>query len=93
MTDPFPKSKWAQASDSAMHSANSGFAITPSDESELAIIPRAVYIGGAGDLVVKLIDDEDAITFVGIQAGSLMPIRPKQILDTDTTATAILGIY
>jgi hypothetical protein len=92
MTDPFPKSKWAQASDSAMHSANSGFAITPSDESELAIIPRAVYIGGAGDLVVKLIDDEDAITFAGIQAGSLLPIRPKQVLE-DTTATNIIAIF
>lgn len=69
-----------------------GVAITPNDATELAEIPRGLYIGGAGNLVVVLAGDTASVTFTGIPAGTFLSIRPRKILATSTTATAILAL-
>lgn len=74
------------------------FAVTPSDTASIAgpnsedNIPRGVYVGGAGDLAIKCGDD-DAVTLVGVVAGSLLPIRPTRIMAANTTATNIVAVY
>lgn len=78
--------------DSVMASGRKGFAITPHDSTELALTPKAVWVGGAGNLVVRLVDDSADITISGIAAGTLLPIRPK-LVKTTSTATLILGLY
>lgn len=78
--------------DSVMASGRKGFAITPNDSTELALTPKAVWVGGAGNLVVRLIDDSADITISGIAAGTLLPIRPK-LVKTTSTATALIGLY
>ena len=78
--------------DSVMASGRKGFAITPNDSTELALTPKALWIGGAGTVVVRLVDDSADITFSGVAAGTLLPIRPK-LVKTTSTATAILGLY
>jgi hypothetical protein len=65
-------------------------AVTPSDT---VVQPfRAVYVGGAGNLAVIGLDDTAAVTFTGVVAGTLLPIRVSKILATGTTATAIVGL-
>lgn len=78
--------------DSVMASARKGFAITPHDSTELALTPKAVWVGGAGNLVVRLVDDSSDITISGVAAGTLLPIRPK-LVKTTTTATLLIGLY
>lgn len=78
--------------DSVMASGRKGFAITPNDSTELALTPKAVWVGGAGNLVVRLIDDSADITISGIAAGTLLPIRPK-LVKTTSTATLLIGLY
>jgi hypothetical protein len=78
--------------DSVMSSARKGFAITPHDTTEIALTPKAVWVGGAGNLVVRLEDDSSDITISGIAAGTLLPIRPK-LIKTTSTATLIIGLY
>lgn len=78
--------------DSVMASGRKGFAITPNDSTELALTPKAVWVGGAGNLVVRLIDDSGDITISGIAAGTLLPIRPK-LVKTTSTATLLIGLY
>ena len=78
--------------DSVMASGRKGFAITPHDSTELALTPKAVWVGGAGNLVVRLVDDSADITISGVAAGTLLPIRPK-LVKTTSTATLILGLY
>jgi len=73
--------------------ARNAYAITPSDSVELPFIPRGVYVGGAGNIAVKLMDDADAVTLVGCVAGSIIPIRPKSIMATNTTATNLVALY
>lgn len=78
--------------DSVMSSGRKGFAITPHDTTELALTPKALWIGGAGTVVVRLADDSADITLSGVAAGTLLPIRPK-LVKTTSTCTGIVGIY
>ena len=78
--------------DSVMSSARDAFAITPHDTTELTLTPKAVYVGGAGNLVVRLVDDTVDVTFSNVPAGTLLPIRPK-LVKTTSTCTSILGLY
>lgn len=68
--------------------ASDAFAITPSD----ATTQRAasLWVGAAGNVAVKT-EDGTTLTFVGAQAGSIIPVKTLQVLSTGTTATSILG--
>lgn len=67
-------------------------AITPHDSTDLSVVTRAVYVGGAGN-VVAVRKDGTAVTFVGVTAGSVLPIRVSRINSTNTTATNIVGLW
>ena len=73
--------------------ANNGVAITPDDATDLATIPRGLWIGGAGDLAVILKGDTVAVTLVGVPAGTLLPIRAARVKVTGTTATSIVALW
>ena len=67
-------------------------AITPDDDNDLTYATRAIYIGGDGDLAVVMQGDDTAVTFSGLVAGTILPIRVARVLDTNTSASAILGL-
>lgn len=73
--------------------AGSGAAVTPDDNANLAQTARALYVGGAGNLAVILDRDTSAITFLSVAAGTLLPIRARRVMSTNTTATSILALY
>lgn len=78
MSDPSdPSTRWA--------------AIAPSDSTQI-VPPRAIYVGGTGDIVATGVDGVDA-TFKAVPQGTVLPIRPKLIKATGTTATLIIGFY
>lgn len=64
--------------------------VTPDDDSDLAALPQALWIGGVGDLVVKMPSGD--VTFEAVAAGTLLPIRPIRVLEA-TTATLIVALY
>lgn len=67
------------------------FAITPDDATLLAEATRALYVGGAGNVSVLPVGQSTSVTLVGVQAGSVLPIRVARVNDTGTTATSIVG--
>lgn len=69
-----------------------GFTVTPSDDDALTVLPRALYVSGAGNVVVKMFKGT-TLTFIGVPAGTFLPLRVTQVLSTGTTATGILGLY
>ena len=71
--------------------AESVESVTPHDTTELTIVSRALYVGVAGDVAVLMSDDTTS-TFVGVLAGSILPIRVKRVNATGTTATSILSL-
>lgn len=68
-------------------------AITKSDDAADDIpLTRAVYVGGAGN-VVAVDADGTATTFTAVAAGTTLNIRVCRINSTNTTATAMVAIY
>jgi ethanolamine utilization microcompartment shell protein EutS len=65
--------------------------ITPSNTANLAGSPRAIWVGGAGDVAVEMIDGSTGV-LAGILAGTLMPVRVRKVLATGTTATGLVGL-
>lgn len=74
------------------YAANTGISVTPSDSTDLSIgFSRAIFVGGAGNLAVTMIDGT-ALTFTGVVAGSILPIAVTRIKSTGTTATNIVAL-
>ena len=73
--------------------ARNAEAITPDDAIDLSQPTRALYVGGAGDVDVILVDDSTAVTFKAVPAGTLLPVQAIRVKATLTTAVDIVGIY
>ena len=71
--------------------ARGGFSITPADGADLAVYARGIYIGTAGDLKVDTVEG-DTLTFVGAQAGGVIPVVAKRVYSTGTTAGNLVGL-
>lgn len=54
---------------------------------------KAIRVGIAGHLVVKLSKDASPVTFNNVQAGELLFIRADTIIDAGTTADNIIGLW
>lgn len=70
------------------NTAYDGFAVTPG----AGALPRVIgglYVGGAGDVVVTTVAGT-SLTFVGAQAGSILPIKATHVT-AGTTATNLIG--
>jgi hypothetical protein len=79
-------------------------AVTPSDTVDIAYPgdataapntakwPCVLYVGGAGDVKVKTASG-DEVTFVGIAAGTFMPVNVVRVFSTGTSATNILALW
>lgn len=51
-----------------------------------------LYVGNTGNLRVLTSSGAD-LTFVGIPAGSFVPVQVKRVFATDTTATDIIALW
>lgn len=67
-------------------------AVTPSDTVNLPAGAIGLYVGGAGNVAAVGVDDA-ALTFTAVPVGTFMPIGPKRVNSTNTTATLILALY
>jgi hypothetical protein len=67
-------------------------AIVPSDSEDLPQVTRALYVGGAGDVALRMAGGE-LVTLANLQAGSLVPLRVARVLATGTSATGLVGLW
>lgn len=72
---------------------NNYAAITPHDTNDGPFDDPfdAVYIGGAGNIVVVR-EDDVAVTFVGLSAGIILRVRGIRVNSTNTTATNLVAL-
>ena len=67
------------------------FNVTPNDGADLTQIPRVLYIGTGGTLVVR---DKAGVDVTYSPAdNSYILISAIRVLSTGTTATGIIGVY
>jgi poly(3-hydroxybutyrate) depolymerase len=88
MTDPF-KSHARSLTSPPEHAV----AILPDDAGTLDVVTRALYVGTAGDLRVRMAGGGAAVTLVNVAAGSLLPIRVDRVYATGTSAGGLLGFW
>ncbi len=76
------------------------FAITKSDTADQLTSGIAkqsnasqVYVGTTGNVAVICAEDSSAVTFVGVPAGTILPVLVTRVMSTNTTATNMVGIY
>lgn len=72
--------------------ADDAVAVVPSDTQDLVHVSRALYVGGSGNVAVTMRNGQQ-VTFAGVAAGSLLPIRVRRVRATGTTATSILSLF
>lgn len=71
----------------------SGFAaITPHDSTDLTYVTRGIFVGGAGN-VVAVDEQNNAVTFTGVTAGTILPIRVRRVNSTNTSASALVALW
>ena len=70
----------------------SAASVTPHNTNELSYVTRAVYVGATGNVAVTMQDGGD-VTFVGVPAGTTIPIRVTIVKATGTTATSIIALW
>lgn len=71
----------------------SASAVTPSDGTPLANNCRGLYIGGVGNVSVKLGNDSTAVAFSNVPAGTILPGNYTYVMATGTTATSIVALF
>lgn len=71
--------------------ARYGVAVTPNDNTDLAVTSRAIWVGGAGAISLTT-EGGDTVLISGIPAGTLLPIAANRIRATGTTATLIVAL-
>lgn len=54
--------------------------------------PSVIYVGGPGNVKVTTAQGDET-TFVGLQAGGVIPVQVIRVWNTGTTATNLLRIY
>lgn len=65
--------------------------VTPSDSENFAELPKGIFVGSAGLVSAVGADDQPASFFV--TEGQTVPIRPKRVNETGTTATGIVALF
>ncbi len=80
----YPTSLTAPARDAAP--------VSPDDAADLAVLPRALFVGQAGDVSARLAGGQ-SVVFRNVQAGSVLPVRAARVNATGTTAADILALW
>lgn len=66
--------------------------VTPSDTVDLVQPSRAIWVGVGGDISVEMVDGGTQV-FVGVVAGSLLPLQVTRVNLTSTTATDMVSVF
>ena len=87
MADPF-----INVADAPSAPATRLVAVTPHDTNPLPDLPKALYVGGGGTIVLAGAVGGDA-TLTNVPAGTILPIRARFVRATGTTAQAIVALH
>jgi len=73
--------------------ATRAVAVTPHDTNAIADLPKGLYVGGAGNITMRGVNDTADRVWAGVPAGTVLPFRAQYVRATGTTATFILALY
>lgn len=85
--DPF-----RDTADTSLGSARAPYTVVPHDGDELSIIPKALYVGTGGTVVVRGVAGDADVVFRNVASGQVLDVRPRFVRATGTTATDIVAL-
>jgi hypothetical protein len=65
-------------------------AVVTSDSDVFFPPALGLYIGGAGNVAVRMYGNQQVLTYVGVPVGTTLPIVVDKVMATNTTATNIV---
>jgi len=86
MADPF-----SSYADSLVSSARAPYAVVPHDANELPIVPKSLYIGTGGTVVLRGVDGAADVTYKNVASGDRIYVRASHVRATGTTAQDIVA--
>ncbi len=87
-----PSTDFSSTTDSLIAPARRCYAIQPDDAATLPILPKALFIGTGGNLVVRAVDSNDDVLFANVPSGAILDIRAIAVRATGTTAADLVGL-
>lgn len=87
-----PVDSFSSFVDSPIAPASRCFSVVPSDDAELAVVTKALYVGSGGDVVLRAVDAVADVTFRNVSAGSTLDVRVRAVRAAGTTAADIVGL-
>lgn len=84
--------RYAALADDVRSPARRPFAILPSDTVELADLPKAIYVGTAGNVTLRGADAGADVLFKAVPAGTILDVRARFVRATGTTAADLVGL-
>jgi hypothetical protein len=76
----------------AVDPARNAFSITPHDTDELTMLPRAIYVGTGGTLVLRAVGAASDVVLRNLASGQVIDIRANFVRATGTTAADLVGL-
>ena len=67
-------------------------AITPSDTVDLPRVTGGILVGSTGN-VAAVMQNNVAVTFTALAAGTYLPIAARRVNAAGTTATGLVALY
>ncbi|WP_375427117.1 hypothetical protein [uncultured Sphingomonas sp.] len=68
------------------------FAVAPHDVDPLPILPKALYVGTAGDVTLRGVAASADVVFRNCAAGQILDVRASHVRATGTTAADIVAL-
>jgi hypothetical protein len=87
-----PADQFDTAADSLIAPARKCFPIIPSNTAELPVLPKAIYVGSGGSIVLRAIDSTQDVTFTNVPSGTILDVRAVALRQSGTTAGNLVGL-
>lgn len=84
---------FSNTADQVSAPATRAVAVTPHDSNALADIPKALFVGIGGTIVMRGVNGTADSTWRNVPSGSVLPFRAQYVRATGTTAADLLALY
>lgn len=66
-------------------------AVVPSDTQPLPLLPKGIYVGTGGDVVLRGVDADADVTYRNLPDASYLNVRARFVRATGTTAADLIA--
>lgn len=85
--------QFSNSADQVSAPATRAVSVAPDDGNALAEIPKALFVGTGGNLVLCGVGGGSDTVWKNVPDGSIVPLRVQYVRATGTSAADILALY